>query len=97
MAATSNKLPNSNASFWDHVGFAKQLHHVTKVILVDHFDCGAYRLAAGAPTTMKRDVEIAMHKAEMVKLKAELSKRHPDLGSEFLMMNLDGKVDTIAI
>lgn len=97
LAATSPKFPNSNAAFWDHVGFAKQLHHISKVVMVDHFDCGAYRLAAGATENMARDPEIALHKAEMVKLKAALKQRHPDLGSEFYMINLDGKVETIAV
>src|SRR5579883_3167088 len=47
LAAVSDKFPSSNAAFWDHIGIAKQLHHIRKVIVVDHRDCGAYKVAFG--------------------------------------------------
>jgi carbonic anhydrase len=95
LAATSNKFPSSNAAFWDHIGIAKQLHNIGKVILLDHRDCGAYRVALNAPVNMARDPETAMHKKEMDTLKAEIAKRHPDLASEFYLMDLDGKTARI--
>src|SRR5947207_13242980 len=45
LAAVSPKFPSSNTAFWDHVGIAKALHHIKKVIVVDHRDCGAYKVA----------------------------------------------------
>ncbi len=45
LAAVSSKFPSSNSAFWDHVGIAKQLHHVKKLIVVDHRDCGSYKVA----------------------------------------------------
>src|SRR5579864_4912778 len=47
LAAVSDKFPSSNAAFWDHIGIAKQLHHIKKVIVVDHRDCGAFKVAFG--------------------------------------------------
>src|ERR1700760_5013659 len=32
LAAVSDKFPSSNAAFWDHIGIAKTLHHIKKVI-----------------------------------------------------------------
>lgn len=95
LAATSNKFPSSNAAFWDHIVIAKQLHNIGKVILLDHRDCGAYRVALNAPANMARDPETAMHKKEMDVLKAEIAKRHPDLSSEFYLIDLDGKTARI--
>src|SRR5580658_9728595 len=34
LAAVSDKFPSSNAAFWDHIGIAKTLHHIKKVIVV---------------------------------------------------------------
>ena len=45
LAAVSDKFPSSNAAFWDHIAIAKQLHSIKKVVLLDHRDCGAYKVA----------------------------------------------------
>ena len=53
LAGVSNKFPSSNAAFWDHIGIAKQLHHIQKVIVVDHRDCGAFKVAFGKDYEVK--------------------------------------------
>src|SRR6478672_10014383 len=65
LAAVSPKFPSSNAAFWDHVGIAKQLHHIKKVIVVDHRDCGAYKVAFGKEYKGERVAETAQHKTVM--------------------------------
>lgn len=95
LAAVSDKFPSSNAAFWDHVGIAKQLHHIKKVIVVDHRDCGAYKVAFGKDFKGEGAAESAQHKAVMQQVKARLAKTHPDLASEFYLMALDGKAERI--
>src|SRR5438093_8886968 len=90
LAAVSPKFPASNAAFWDHVDIAKQLHHVKKVVFVDHRDCGAYKVAFGKDFAAARDPETAQHKAVMLQAKAMLAQKHPDLGCEGYLMALDG-------
>ena len=34
-------------AFWDNLGTSIQLHHIKKVIAIDHRDCGAARIAYG--------------------------------------------------
>ncbi len=95
LAATSPKLASMNAVFWEHIGLAKQLHGITKVIMVDPRDCGAYRLVLGAAANIARDAETELYRKEMVTLKADIAKRHPDLGSEFYLMDLNGQAAKI--
>ena len=95
LAAVSPKFPSSNAAFWDHVNIAKQLHHVKKVIFLDHRDCGAYKVAFGKEFAAEHDAETAQHKGVMQEAKAMLAKKHPDLGSEFYLMALDGTTERV--
>ena len=44
LAAVSPKFPLSNAAFWNQLQIAKDLHHIKKVITLDHRDCGAYKV-----------------------------------------------------
>jgi carbonic anhydrase len=95
LAAVSDKFPSSNAAFWDHIAIAKQLHHIKKVVLLDHRDCGAYKVAFGKDYQGEGAAETAQHKAVMEKLKTQLAQKHPDLTSEFYLMALDGRAERI--
>ena len=91
----SEKFPSSNAAFWDHIGITKTLHHIKKVIVVDHRDCGAFKVAFGKEFKADSAGETAQHKAVMEQVKAKLAKTHPDLESEFYLMAMDGKAERV--
>ena len=95
LAAVSDKFPSSNVAFWDHIGIAQQLHHIKKVIVVDHRDCGAFKVAFGKEYKGEGAAETAQHKTVMEQVKAKLAKTHPDLQAEFYLMALDGKAARI--
>jgi len=95
LAAVSDKFPSSNAAFWDHIGIAKTLHHIKKVIVVDHRDCGAFKVAFGKDYKADAAGETQQHKTVMEQVKAKLAKTHPDLVPEFYLMALDGKVERV--
>ncbi|MBV9044041.1 MAG: hypothetical protein JO348_08600 [Alphaproteobacteria bacterium] len=95
LAAVSDKFPSSNAAFWDHVNIAKQLHHIKKVVVLDHRDCGAYKVAFGDKFAGVGSAEAAQHKDVMLKMQATLKQKHPDLASEFYLMALDGSAARI--
>ena len=95
LGAVSPKFPSSNEAFWSHVEIARSLHHIKKVVVLDHRDCGAYKVAFGKDYASEHDAETAQHKGEMEKLKTKLAHRHPDLASEFYLMALDGTAERI--
>lgn len=95
LAGVSPEFPSSNAAVWDHVGIAKQLHHIKKVIVLDHRDCGAYKVAFGKAFAAGHDAETAQHKKVMLQFQTMLKQKHPDLGSEFYLMALDGTAERV--
>ena len=95
LAAVSDKFPSSNAAFWDHINIAKQLHHIRQVIVVDHRDCGAFKVAFGKDYKGEGAAETAQHKGVMEQVKAKLAATHPDLTSEFYLMALDGTTERV--
>ena len=76
--------------FWKHVELAKELHSVTEVIVIDHRDCGAYRLALGAEMVDTPDKETAAHRDTMQEFARLVGERHPDLQVYGVLMGLDG-------
>jgi hypothetical protein len=95
LAAVSDKFPSSNAAFWNHIDIAKTLHHIKKVIVVDHRDCGAYKVAFGKDYQGEPAGETGQHKTVMEQVKAKLAEVHPELESEFYLMALDGTAERI--
>lgn len=76
--------------FWKHVELAKELHGVTEVIVIDHRDCGAYRLALGADMVDTPEKETAAHRDTMQEFARLVAERHPDLQVYGVLMGLDG-------
>ncbi|XLM20863.1 twin-arginine translocation signal domain-containing protein, partial [Chromobacterium piscinae] len=44
LISITDKFPAWNTTFWEHLGVAIDLHHIKKVVLLDHRDCGAYKV-----------------------------------------------------
>lgn len=95
LAAVSQKFPSSNAAFWDHINIAKQLHSIKQVIVVDHRDCGAFKVAFGQDYKGEGSAETAQHKGVMEQVRTKLTATHPDLASEFYLMALDGTTERV--
>jgi carbonic anhydrase len=96
LGVVSDKFADWHDTFWQHLDVAIKLHHVEEVIVIDHRDCGAYRLALGPDAVATPDQETAAHAATLAAFAAEVHARHPDLAVETFLMSLDGKVETVA-
>ncbi|GAA4255496.1 hypothetical protein GBZ26_06015 [Azospirillum formosense] len=83
-------------AFWDHVAVAKQLHGIRRVMVMDHRDCGAYRVFLNEDIGADPQKETAVHAEQLRALGAAIKERHPDLEVELLLMALDGRVESIA-
>ncbi len=100
LGVNNTKYPEWGATFWNHVGLAIQLHNIKKVIIIDHRNCGAYRLLlakdypAGA-TAAQLAEETLVHKEQLDKLANAIHAKYPDLGVETYLMALNGKADHI--
>jgi len=81
-------------AFWDNLAASIQLHHIPKVIVVNHRDCGAAKIAYGADAVKDKATETETHKAALMEFKKQLGERQPKLTAELHLMALDGTVDT---
>jgi hypothetical protein len=64
-------------------------------LFMDHCDCGMYKFVFGDAHTRDHAQERALHQLKLQQVKEKVLKQFPQLKVELLLMNLDGKVETI--
>jgi hypothetical protein len=89
LAAVSLSFPASIGALWDHIAIARSLHHIKRVVVLDHRDCGAYKEAFR--TDYKGEEEYRQHQNVMRQMKTEFvwRKLNETLGLEFWLASLD--------
>ena len=83
-------------AFWDNLATSIQLHHIKRVIAIDHRDCGAAKIAYGAEKVTDRKIETETHRTAMADFRKQVSERHPDLKIETGLMSLNGRIEMFA-
>lgn len=96
LGAITDKYPAWNRTFWEHLDIAIKLHNIHTVIVMDHRDCGAYKVILSAEHAKDSRVETDTHAAQLKSLKGMINDKYPKLKVEMLLMALDGKVETIS-
>lgn len=95
LGAVTDKFPAWNQTFWEHLDIAITLHDIKSVIVMDHRDCGAYKVILGADSVKDAKTEKDTHAVRLKQLKGAINKKHPKLAVETLIMALDGKAEAI--
>lgn len=80
-------------TFWENLAASVQLHHIKKVIVVNHRDCGAARIAYGENRVATPAAETATHRAALMEFRQQLKERHPYLGVQLGLMSLNGQLE----
>lgn len=83
-------------TFWENLGASVQLHNIKKVVVVNHRDCGAAKIAYGDAKVANAAVETVTHKEALMEFRKQLKEKHPNLGVELRLMSLDGKIEQFA-
>ena len=97
LAAVAPAFPASNAAFWDHISIAQQLHNIKRVVMLDHRQCGAYKVQFGSHYAEGGAVELEQHREIMRLVAAEFERRKINLALEFNLMAVDGTVEPVAV
>ncbi len=91
VGVTNNKFRQWHKTFYDNLETSIQLHKIEKLIVINHKDCGAAKIANGkkefSPVNEKK-----IHKESFSKIKKQLKKRFPKLKVEFNLISLDSKI-----
>ncbi len=95
LALVSQDHPHWKKTVEDIVEILKKLHHIKRVILLDHRDCGAYKLIMGHEHTKNHESETKMHREVLSKAKSTIETKFPQLKVYSLLLGLDGAVEVI--
>ena len=82
LGAVTEKFPAWNKTFWEHLGVAVDLHHIQKVVVLNHRDCGAYKLVFSEDISKDRVRETAVHTTSLRELRKQIQARQPKLTVE---------------
>ena len=89
------KHPEWEKTLYDHIEISKNLHHIQKIILFDHLDCGAYKTFC--PGFKNEEEERALH-VEQLKIAAEkLKKKYNDLKIVCKIMDTKRNVEKVLV
>jgi carbonic anhydrase len=92
IAVVAPKFETWRPAFWDNLDTSVQLHHLTKVIAIDHRDCGAARIAYGDDSIADPQIETKTHREVSAEFRAAVAEHHPQLTVETGLMALDGSL-----
>jgi len=96
LGALTDKYPAWNKTFWEHLDVAINLHGIHKVIVIDHRDCGAYKVILGEDFAKDPAKETKIHASKLHELKKQINDKQATLEVELLLMDLGGKVEAIS-
>ncbi len=95
LGAVTDKYPEWNKTFWDELGIAVDLHHIHKVMVLDHRDCGAYKQILGEDFAREPKKETEVHAVQLKRLRELINEKNERLEVELLLMSLAGRVEKI--
>ena len=95
-AVVAPKFAGWHETFWQNLAASIELHRITRVIVIDHRDCGAVKLAYGAASIATPEAETKTHRMILAEFREALAKRHPHLKAETGLMALDGSFELLA-
>jgi carbonic anhydrase len=82
-------------AFWDNLATSIELHDIKKVVVMNHRDCGAAKIAYGEAKVATRAIETETHRAVLAEFRAQLAQRQPKLGADTGLIDLEGKVELL--
>ena len=91
VGVTHNKFKQWHKTFYNNLATSIQLHKIEKLIVINHKDCGAAKIANGKKEFSATN-EKKIHEDSFFKLKKEIKKRFPKLKVELNLMSLESKI-----
>ena len=93
LALVQDKYPDWNRTMSEVIGLLKKVHHIKRVVFLDHRDCTAYRVLKGDDAVDTRSSETKTHKAVFKEVREFMKINFPELEVYTLLIGLDGMVE----
>ena len=91
VGVTAGKFKKWHKSFWDNIDVSIKLHKIKKLIVINHFDCGAAKMINGKKIFNNIN-ETKIHRKSFTMIKKKFKKKYPKLGIETILISLNKKV-----
>lgn len=91
VGVTHSKFKKWHRVFFENLSASIQLHKIDKLIVINHQDCGAAKIA-NSKKEFNYKIETDIHKVSFKKLKSSLRKKFPKLKIEFNVMALNNSI-----
>ena len=87
IGVTANKFKRWHKAFWDNLSTSVKLHNIKKLIVINHRDCGAAKIANG-DKKFNSSIEHKMHKLSFKNIKTKLRKKYPKVKINFKILSI---------
>ena len=87
--------PADTVAFWDQLDLSYRLHHINKVIILDHQDCGAYASIIDWDLSEYPERELQVHADYLNRAYWAIRDRYPELNIELYFATLNGSVKAV--
>jgi carbonic anhydrase len=87
IGVTHKKFKKWHLTFWDNLETSIKLHKISKLIVLNHKDCGAAKIA-NKKKQFNSLIENKIHKESFINLKKRLKKKHPNLKVSFKTLSI---------
>ena len=91
VGVTHKKFKKWHLTFFDNLKSSIVLHKIQKLIIMNHIDCGAVKIASNKKK-IKYVNEFKIHMESFIKLKKIIDKKFPKLNTEFYLITLEKKI-----
>ena len=91
VGVTHNKFKKWHKTFYENLGASIHLHKIEKLIVINHKDCGAAKIANGK-NEFSPAIENKIHRVSFSKIKKQIKKKFPKLKVELNLISLDRKI-----
>ena len=92
IGVTANKFKKWHRTFWDNFDTSVKLHNITKLIVINHRDCGAAKIVNGNKIFDKSN-ETKIHRASFDEIRKKFKKKFPRLKIELKLISLNKKIE----
>lgn len=93
LAIVEKKYPEWSVALEEVIELLKELHHIKRIIFLDHRDCGAYKIMKGKKALATRELETKTHRTVFKGARKFMKEHFPELKVYTLLMGMDGMVE----
>ena len=91
IGVTASKFRKWQNSFWENIDISIRLHKIKKLIVINHYDCGAAKII-NDKKIFNNINESKIHKKSFIMIKRKFKKKYPTLSIETILISLNKKV-----